>query len=185
MDGDITRRLLGLGLVASSAACASGAQVPDPINPAPSELDQRLAPLRNFVGRWRGTVSGEPGTGTVERTYASILSGKFIEERNVSRYVSGEVHHHIAYWSLDRGRGRFVLRQFHQESFVNQFVATTPDFSESRLIVESESIENIPPGFRARETYVFSGANAFEEIFEIAEPQGEYSLYSHNRFERA
>jgi hypothetical protein len=184
MDGEITRRLLGLGLVAGSAACASVSQAADPADPPLSELDQRLAPLRNFVGRWGGTVRGEPGTGTVERTYAAILSGKFIEERNVSRYASGEVHHHIAYWSLDRARGRFVLRQFHQESFVKQFVATTADFSQGRLIVESESIENIPPGFRARETYVFSGANAFEEIFEIAEPQGEYSLYSHNRFER-
>jgi hypothetical protein len=185
MNGDITRRLLGLGLVAGSAACASASQTTDPINPPPSELDQRLAPLRNFLGRWRGTVSGEPGTGTVERTYAPILSGKFIEERNESRYVSGEVHHHIAYWSFDRGRGRFVLRQFHQESFVNQFAATTADFNQGGLIVESESIENTPPGFRAGETYVFNGANAFEEIFEIAEPGSAFSLYSHNRFERA
>ncbi|MGE0530775.1 MAG: hypothetical protein AB7G40_17245 [Hyphomonadaceae bacterium] len=114
-----------------------------------------------------------------------MLSGRFIEERNTSRYVSGEVHHHIAYWSLDRGRGRFVLRQFHQESFVNQFAATTADFTESRLEVDSESIENIPPGFRARETYAFNGADAFDEIFEIAEPNAVFALYSHNRFQRA
>jgi hypothetical protein len=31
------------------------------------------------------------------------------------------------------------------------------------------SIENIRAGFRARETYVFSSNDQFEEIFEIAE----------------
>lgn len=183
MTANVTRRLLGLGLVAGSAACAS-APAPQPATSPPPALDQRLAPLARFVGHWRGTVSGEPGTGTVERTYTPVLSGKFIEERNESRYVSGEVHHHIAYWSFDRFRERFVLRQFHQEAFVNQFVAATADFAESRLVVDSEAIENIPPGFRARESYVFNGADAFEEIFEIAEPNGALSLYSHNRFQR-
>lgn len=177
-----TRRAIGIGLALLPGACLTA-------NPEAaaslSPLDQRLAPLSRFLGRWRGTAEGEPGRGTVERAYTSILSGKFIEERNVSSYASGEIHHHIAYWSFDRGRGRFVLRQFHQEAFVNQFVAGTPDFVDGRLIVDSESIENIPPGFRARETYIFAGADAFEEIFEIAEPGAAFSPYSHNRFSRA
>lgn len=184
MNANITRRLLGLGLVAGSTACAIAPAASVPVSPAPA-LDQRLMPLSNLVGIWRGTVSGEPGTGTVERTYTPVLNGKFIEERNTSTYVSGEVHHHIAYWSFDRGRDRFVLRQFHQESFVNQFAATTADFSENRLVMESESIENIPPGFRARETYAFNSVNALDEIFEIAEPGSDFALYSHNRFDRA
>ena len=37
-----------------------------------------------------------------------------------------------------------------------------------RAIV-SEAIENIPPGYRARDPYTFSGADEFEEVFEIAE----------------
>lgn len=177
----LTRRLMGLGLIVASASCASGPTD----NAAAAPLDQRVSGLARFLGRWRGTAEGEPGTGTVERTYAPVLNGKFIEERNESRYRSGEMHHHIAYWSFDRGRGRFVLRQFHQEGFVNQFVAATPDFVEGRLVANSESIENIPPGFRARETYVFSSENAFEEIFEIAEPNADYQPYSHNRFTRS
>jgi hypothetical protein len=183
MDAMMTRRVLGLGLVAGSAACATAPTTETA--PPPPPLDQRLAPLARFVGRWRGTAEGEPGTGTAERIYTPILAGKFIEERNESRYASGEIHHHLAFWSFDRGRGRFVFRQFHQESFVNQFVATTPDFVGDRFVVESEAIENIPAGFRARETYVFSGADAFEEIFEIAEPEADFQRYSHNRFTRA
>jgi hypothetical protein len=181
MDGRITRRLLGLALVAAPAACATAQTSASGAPP----LDARLASLQRFVGRWRGTAEGEPGTGAVERTYTPILAGKFVEEQNTSSYVSGEIHHHIAYWSYDRRRARFVLRQFHQESFVNQFIATTPDFVEGRLVVDSEAIENIPPGFRARETYLFASPDAFEEIFEIAEPNADYQVYSHNRFTRA
>lgn len=127
------------------------------------QLDQRLADIARFIGHWRGTAEGEPGTRTVSRTYTPILAGKFIEERNESRYGSGEVHHHLAFWSYDRTRGRFVLR----------------------LVMDSESIENIPAGFRARETYTFNGADAFQEIFEIAEPGADYQRHSHNRFTRA
>lgn len=180
----ITRRLLALGLVAASASCAT-AQTGATADGASPSLDQRLSGLTHLLGHWRGTAEGEPGAGTVERTYTPILGGKFIEERNESRYASGEIHYHIAYWSFDRRRGRFVLRQFHEESFVNQFVATTPEFVDGRLVVESEAIENIPPGFRARETYVFSSADALEEIFEISEPNADYQTYSHNRFTRA
>jgi hypothetical protein len=178
----LTRRILGLGLAAGAAACATAA--PLSTEPPPA-LDRRLASLSRFIGTWRGSAQGQPGTGTVERTYAPILSGRFIEERNESRYGSGEIHHHLAFWSFDRRRGRFVFRQFHEESFVNQFVAATADFVEGRLVVESESVENIPSGFRARETYIFTGDDAFEEIFEIAESNAEFALYSHNRFARA
>jgi hypothetical protein len=59
------------------------------------------------------------------------------------------------------------------------------DFVDGVLVVDSEAIENIPPGFRARETYRFSGDNTFEEIFAIAEPNADFQVYSHNRFTRA
>ena len=182
MDALITRRILALGAAGAATACATAPQT-TAAEPPPA-LDSRLEPLARFVGQWRGTAQGEPGTGTVERAYAPILAGKFIEERNVSRYHSGEVHYHLAFWSFDRGRGRFVLRQFHQESFVNQFAASTADFVDAQLVVGSESIENIPAGFRARETYRFGSADAFEEIFEIAEPGADFQIYSHNRFTR-
>jgi hypothetical protein len=76
-----------------------------------------------------------------------------------------------------------MLRQFHVEGFVNQYVLdglSTVD----RLVFTSESIENIPAGFRARETYVFSGNDQFEEIFEIAEPGQDFAVYSRSRLTR-
>jgi hypothetical protein len=183
MNSILSRRTLTIALALGATACAStgGSETEERAPP----LDQRLNGVARFLGQWRGTAEGEPGTGTVVRTYTPLLAGKFIEERNESRYASGEIHHHLAFWSFDRGRGRFVLRQFHEESFVNQFVAATPNFVDGRLVMDSESIENIPAGFRARETYTFNGADAFEEVFEIAEPNADLELYSHNRFTRA
>jgi len=37
-------------------------------------------------------------------------------------------------------------------------------------VFTSEAIENIPAGWRARETYVVTGPDEFEEVFELAEP---------------
>ena len=48
----------------------------------------------------------------------------------------------------------------------------------------TEAIENIPPGWRARETYVI-GADRLEEIFELAEPGKDFAVYSRNRLTRA
>jgi hypothetical protein len=53
------------------------------------------------------------------------------------------------------------------------------------LTFESEAIENIAAGFRAREGYSFVDEDHFEEIFGVAEPGRDFSLYAHNRSRRA
>jgi hypothetical protein len=95
----------------------------------------------------------------------------------------GEVHQDEGFISFDRARKTLVVRQFHVEGFVNQY-AQQPASTAARLVFESEAIENIPPGWRARETYVITGPNTFEEIFELAEPGKGFAVYSHSRFTR-
>ena len=41
-----------------------------------------FAPLRFFVGAWRGGQSSEPGHGTVERTYRFVLNDRFLKVNN-------------------------------------------------------------------------------------------------------
>ncbi len=84
--------------------------------------------------------------------------------------------------SYDRSRKVHVLRQFHIEGFVNQYVAGSAHDGQLRFI--SESIENIPPGFRARETYRVLRRDEFIERFEIAEPGKDFEVYSETRFHR-
>jgi hypothetical protein len=84
--------------------------------------------------------------------------------------------------SFDKSRKRFVFRQFHVEGFVNQYVMTSSD--DKTIVFTSESIENIPAGFRARETYTISGPDEFKEVFEIAAPGKDFEVYSEGHFKR-
>jgi hypothetical protein len=148
-----------------------------------------LAPVAALVGRWSGTTEGQPGKGTVEREYERILGSRFIQVRNRSTYPpqeknpKGEVHEDMGVFSFDSARKRIVLRQFHTEGFVNQYILD-PDSPSGRLVLTTEAIENIPAGWRARETYVFSGPDHVEEIFELAEPGKDFEVYSRNRLTR-
>jgi hypothetical protein len=148
-----------------------------------------LDPVARLVGRWTGTSEGQPGKGQVERQYERVLGSKFIQVRNRSTYPpqeknpKGETHEDIGFFSFDKARKRVVFRQFHVEGFVNQY-ALDPSSTVDRVVFASESIENIPAGFRARETYVFWGSDQLEEIFEIAEPSKDFEVYSRSRLTR-
>jgi hypothetical protein len=147
------------------------------------------APIRFLVGEWRGASEGEPGKGTVRRSYRFALKDRFLHEQNVSTYPpqpkneKGEIHEHWSFFSHDRGRHRIVLRQFHQEGFVNQYVMT-PGGSQGRIVFESEALENVPSGWKARETYDIVSSDEFVETFEIATGAGAYEVYSKARFKR-
>jgi hypothetical protein len=145
-------------------------------------------PLEFFVGSWEGTGQGKAGISKVERSYQFVLNGRFLEARNKSIYApqeknpKGEVHEDWGLFSYDRGRKKFVLRQFHVEGFVNQYSLEAS--SDKQLIFTSESIENIPAGWRARETYRFLSNSEFIEIFELAAPGKDFEVYTETRFKR-
>ena len=143
-------------------------------------------PFQFFVGSWHGTGEGHSGASLVERSYRWTLHDRFLQVTSRSTYPpqeknpAGEVHDEMGLVSFDNGRGLFVFRQFHGEGFVNQYVATSLD----PVTFETEAIENIPDGWRARETYLFDGDDGFVERFELAAPGKEYDLYSENRLTR-
>lgn len=151
--------------------------------------DSLLAALDPFIGRWQGTSEGQPGNGTVEREYTRVLAGRFVEVRNRSVYppqernTKGETHEDIGIFSADRARKRIVFRQFHVEGFVNQYVQEAESPART-LVFVSEAIENIPDGYRARETYTIVAADEFEEVFELAPPGKPFELYSRTRLKR-
>jgi nitrobindin-like protein len=148
------------------------------------------SPLKFFIGEWKGTGKGEPGISQVKRKYQSILNGKYIQINHQSVYApqeknpKGETHEDIGFFSYDRARKQFVLRQFHIEGFVNQFKAEKISEDGKLIVFVSESIENIPAGYRAKETYKILNNDEFTETFEIAEPGKEFTVYSENHFRR-
>ena len=149
-----------------------------------SKKDSIWLPLKPFLGQWSGEGGGEPGQGKYERSYHFILNKNFIEIKNKSTYVptaknlSGEVHEDLGYFSYDKGLRKFKLRQFHIESFVNEYVLDSISEDKKTLIFIAVALENIPKGWKARETYQFINDNELQETFEIAEAAKEFKIYS-------
>jgi len=146
--------------------------------------DSIWMPFKVFVGKWAGDSDGQPGKGKYERSYEIIFNKKFIEVKNKSSYSpsqhnpKGEVHEDRGFISYDKARKTFVMRQFHIEGFVNQYKIESVSPDGKTIVFISESIENIPTGFRARETYQIVNENEFTETFEMAEPGKEFEVYS-------
>jgi hypothetical protein len=180
------RPIAMLVLLASGIPGLSSAQ--EQPQPTPDNFRE----LAFTLGNWRGTSSGEPGEGTVEREYRLELRGRFIRSSSRSTYLAqprnpkGEVHEDIGFISFDRGRRRHVMRQFYVEDAFTQFVAETGGPQAGRWVFVSEASENFPlgPGWRSRETYTIHGADEFEEAFEVAAPGKDFQVYSRTRLKR-
>lgn len=129
-----------------------------------------------------GEANGEKGD--YERSYQFVLNKKFIEINNKLTYSpsdkkpKGEVQEDKGYISYDRMRKTFILRQFHIEGFVNQYKLDSISMDKKTLVFTSENIENIPSGWRAKETYKINNDNEFIETFELAEPNKNSESYS-------
>src|SRR5688572_15152030 len=155
-----------------------------------SAAPDNLAPIAPFIGRWTGTSEGQPGKGTVERDYERALGSRFIRVRNRSAYPpqeknpKGEVHEDEGFFSFDRARKRILFRHFHIEGLVLTYVQDL-DAKPGTLSFTTEAIENIPAGWRARETYILHDPDDLEEIFELAEQGKEFTVYSRSRLKRA
>lgn len=159
-------------------------------NAQPTKEDSIWRPFRYFVGNWRGKGGGQAGDGKYERSYRVVLSGKFLEARNTAVYPpteknpKGETHEDVGYISYDKLRHTFVLRQFHVEGFVNQFAMDSISQDGMRITFTSESIENIPAGWKARETYDILSEDWFRETFELAPSGKEFEVYTIVMLER-
>ncbi len=149
-----------------------------------SKRDSVWLPLKVFIGNWQGVGGGEPGTGKYERSYQFVLNKRFIEVRNESVYQptasnpNGETHQDIGYISYDRARKTFILRQFHIEGFVNQYALDSISADGKTMVFTSEAIENIPKGWKARESYHIESDSEFTETFELAPPDKPFEVYS-------
>ncbi|MEK6674155.1 MAG: heme-binding beta-barrel domain-containing protein [Planctomycetota bacterium] len=147
-------------------------------------------PLRFLMGAWQGTGQGQSGASTVERHIDFVLEKRFLQVRNKCVYKpqeknpNGETHEDWGMFSYDSNRRKLILRQFHVEGFVNQFVQESISSDGKTLVFVTEQIENIPTGWRARETYRVIADDQFEEVFELAAAGKEFEVYSRITFKR-
>jgi hypothetical protein len=181
--GPATLCAVVFGLLASPMASARPA--PDPARPRDPWL-----PIRGLLGSWEGDAKGQPGSGKSEREYRLVLKDKFIQVTNKSTYQpqeknpKGEVHEDTGFISYDKAAGKLVMRQFHIEGFVSHYVLDSVSADGRKVVFLTTAIENIPSGWRGRETYDFVSADEFIETFALAEPGQDFVTYSETRFRR-
>jgi hypothetical protein len=171
--------VLAAPAVALSTAAAPGAKKADP-----------WQPVRPLLGTWAGEASGQPGTGRSEREYRFTLKDRYIHVTSKTTYPpqeknpKGEVHEDVGFISYDKVARKLVLRQFHIEGFVNHYVLDSISEDGRTLVFVTAAIENIPAGWRGRETYRIVSDDEFTETFALAEPGQEFATYSETRFRR-
>ncbi len=147
--------------------------------------------VRVFAGRWEGTATGEPGKGTSTREYRFELNERFLSARNKSVYepkspaAQPETHEDFAMFSYDRALKKIVLRQFHTEGFVNEYTLDSTSSDGKLLEFVTVRIENIPPGWRAKEVYRVISNDEIIETFSLAAPGKDFAVYSQAHLKRA
>jgi len=140
--------------------------------------------FRVFLGRWQGQGEGQGGVSKGQQEWALALRDRYIEVSNLTVFdpqeknPKGERHEDRGFISYDQGRKAYVFRQFHVEGFVNQYVCSTPCPAGKVFTFVSESIENLPAGFKARLTYEVLSNNEFRQTFDLAEPGKDFTCYS-------
>lgn len=155
-----------------------------------SDQPDPFRPVRQFIGSWEGDSKGEPGVGKMEREYVFVLRDRFVRVANKAVYPpqeknpKGETHEDLGFIGYDRALKKLVFRQFHIEGFVVQYSLESISEDGRSFVFTSTAIENIAPGWRARETYRFLSNDEFVETFALAGPGKEFETYSETRFRR-
>lgn len=147
--------------------------------------------LEFIIGEWNGSGSGFGNeTSTVKSYFKPIMNEKYIEFKNESWFEptsnNPEGEHHIdhGYISYDKQRDILVIRQFHVEGYVIQYILADSLSNNLNLVFESESIENFVPGGKARWTIKKTSENQIEAIFDVAFPNSEYSCMGVNKLKK-
>ena len=142
-------------------------------------------------GRWSGEGEGRWGNSTIEREYEFIMEGTFLRGLSKSLYPEqernpeGEIHDSMDIFSYDKLRKKYVLRQFHAEDIINQYVVDSVGVTLEGFEFVSEAIENFGTGWKAKEVYAFVNDDEFIETFWLAAPGEDYKLYVTNHFYRS
>lgn len=152
--------------------------------------DDIWKPFNFFIGAWEGIGGGQLGKGTGKRNYEKVLNNQFLHFQNSMVFESrqdsteGEIHHDFGVISFDRGRKKYVLRQFYSEGYINQFVLDTLFTDQKTYIFVTENVENGPKGIQARITLSIIDSKNFSETFELASPGKAYNVCVINRWKR-
>lgn len=149
----------------------------------PGGTSGALAPLEPFLGEWTGSAGGFGREAIMTVSYRRVLNDRFIEMRTRSE-SDHDIHEDIGYFSYDKARCVVVFRQFHTEGFVTRYVLTGVRDEGRTVVFDTESIENLGPGWRARLTMTRTGEDRYSFAFDLAPPEKDLSTCQAGELER-
>jgi len=139
-------------------------------------------PFRFFVGSWEGASEGMSGSSKLDAHFKFVLNEKYLEARYKAVFPpneknpKGETHEDFGFISYDKFRKKFVYRQFNIEGYVNQYVLDSISPDGKTLVFITESVENLPAGWRARVTYNILNDSEFTETLDLAAPEQDFKV---------
>ncbi len=143
------------------------------------------------IGSWVGEGTGFGNSKSkIESSFKLAMNGKYVEVINDSKFEltekkpKGENHIDKGFISYDKSRNKIIYRQFNIEGFVNQYTLVDSLSNGSRLLFETETIENFPPGGIAKLTINKIDENNIETIFDVAMPEKGYACFGTNKLKR-
>jgi lysophospholipase L1-like esterase len=147
-------------------------------------------PFRYFEGEWMGDEAGKSGIGKGERSIEFIMDKTYLFYKNTSHFEpqeknpKGETHEDWTFFSFNKNRQKYIIREFHSEGFVNQYILDSLSNDNHTFVYISENVENAPPGIQARLTYKILSKNKFKEIFELASSGKNFTVWLENIWTR-
>lgn len=183
MKRSIRLWIVGAGATVAVLTCALWTRAQEGADSASPQVSQDVwGALRYLPGKWLGTGEGTPGTSEVTQRFNWILDQKFIYGRTSSMFrpteshPDGEFHEDWMIFSYDAERKKIILRQFHNEGYVNRYVLEEVSDGGNTLQFVTESVENGPPGMRARLTFNIDSVNKqLDQNFELAMPGKDFA----------
>lgn len=144
-----------------------------------------------IMGEWEGTGSGFGNEKSkIESSFQLVMNGNYIKIRNESKFeptaAKPEGEHHIdeGFISYDKHRGMLVFRQFNIEGYINTYLLIDSLSTDSKLIFQTETIENFVPGGSARWTINKLDDNQIETIFDVSFSDQGYTCFGTNQLQR-
>jgi hypothetical protein len=149
---------------------------------APQSAPSPWETLRPLVGEWVGKTTGKPGAGEIQRSFKMVLNNQYLETRTKDVFEprngkAAEVHEDWGMINFHKARGKFLLREFHVEGFVNQYVMEV-EAGSKKFVFTTENIDNIPAGWRARHTIELISKDEMKEEFALAALGKEFETYT-------
>jgi len=146
----------------------------------------RWASLRYLAGTWKMVKPEVTNT----QQYSFIFNGQFLKMQTKSIFKptakkpKGEIHEDMGIFSYDSMSKKVVLRSFHSEGFINIYILNHVSDDGKILTFKTISVENAPPGTKAKLIFEKINNREFKQKFYVAWPNKDYACFFDNHFKK-